>query len=71
MTRCVFLALAIFGVASLARLFWTGRVYGISKHLIGTRQTAPGDFWLAVTISIACFIIGLVTFLYMYLHHIT
>jgi hypothetical protein len=70
MVKYVFLALAISGIASLVRLFWTGRVYARRGRFIGTRQTAPVDFWLAVAISMAFFIIGLVTFLYMYSHSI-
>jgi hypothetical protein len=70
MARYVFLGFAILSICFLVHLLWTGRVYARGGRLIGTRQTAPGDFWLAVAISIAFFIIGLVTFLYMCFHSI-
>jgi hypothetical protein len=70
MARYVFLGFAILSLGFLAHLLWTGRIYARGGRLIGTRQTAPGDFWLRVAIGIAFFVIGLVTFFYMRRHSI-
>lgn len=62
--------LAILSLGMSVYLLWTGRVYGRGGRLIGTRKTAPGDFWLATATCAAGFVIWLATFLYMCLHSI-
>jgi hypothetical protein len=69
MVRYVFLGFALLSLGFLILQLWTGKVY-IRKKFVGTRQTAPSDFWLSAAIGVAFFIIGLATFLYMTFHSI-